>query len=99
MSADVIDLAGNKIEDETKPARNPNVADLLEAAAARNDNGETSSIIIISVAPDGGTRQSFYWGPQREAFAALLGSMEIMKHQLIDAALYDGEEDALIDGR
>lgn len=98
MPAEILDLMGNKVADESKPSRNPNIAELLEAATARNDAGETSSIIIISVAPDGSSRQSFYWGTQRETFAAILGSMEIMKHQLIDAALYD-EDDASLDAR
>lgn len=87
----VVDLNGTPI-DEDRPSENLQVTNILLRAMEHNIAGETSAIVILSVGHDGAMRQSFYCGTNRDIFAALIGSLEVMKYQLISSAVYEEDE-------
>lgn len=83
--ADIKRLDGTTVTQE-EVLRNEGVARVLERAAQRNNRGKTSCIIIIEVTSDNGTRNDWFWESATQITSvSILGSIEVLKHDLIDS--------------
>lgn len=89
--AEIVGLDRSSVDRE-KPGRDERIAELLANLTAMNDRGELRSICYAYATTDhtAGSNWSYYPGPI--SAVALVGAMEVLKHEMIVGMLEQKSE-------